>query len=280
MDPSKYLSSDDRFYKMRSAPPDDVDKVVMSCAYEAHKKAELMYGSGQTEIFKDERFTQFMLYEIFCKTCGIDSPEKAGRVVLEYPAELLQPFKVMTTGKPRALDLAINPRQQVSLNQEIPIGIEMKLGANCYLHGKRVAIQSDLIRLSFLRQRAMIHGPCANKCYFIMFGLKEELDGLYLPGLPKDHQMYPLYHKSIPLCWSLSVTKLFDKDMLKATFLDPKREGYLKGFDIVDEVCIKLIADTTSGSPYSVGKDPKLFKTAVKVWTVYMPDPSNGFITE
>ena len=112
-----------------------------------------------------------------------------------------------------------------------------------------------------------------------MLGLKNELDGLYLPGLPRNQQRYPVY-RDIPYCWSLPITKLFNKQMMKTIFLDPQRHGCLHGYDIVDEVCIKLLADTTSDSSnFAIPEDPSRL-TAIKVWTVYMPDPShpNGYI--
>ena len=114
------------FYEIRLAPPDETDNIIRSCAYKAQNEVELMYKSGQTEMFKDERFVQFVLYKVFCKEYGINSPAKAGQVVLEYPAELLQPFKVVATGKPRALDFAINPSLQVSRDERIPVGIETR----------------------------------------------------------------------------------------------------------------------------------------------------------
>ena len=235
-------------------------------------------------MFKDERFVQFILYQVFCERIEINSPAKADRVVLEFPAKLLQPFKpVGMPGKPRALDFAISPYRPLTLDNTIPIAIEMKLGANCYTPDKMAAIQSDLIRLSFLRQRRIIEGPSAEKAYFIMFGLKEELDGLYFPGLSKNDQEHEDEYKyrDVPFCWSLPITseEHFNKQIVKAVFLDPNRAGYEKGFDIVDEVCMELSADTTSGTSFALDEDPKAFKTGVKVWTVHMPDISKGFIT-
>ena len=67
---------------------------------------------------------------------------------------------------------------------------------------------------------------------------------------------------------SLPISTLCDTTMLKSVFLDPNRAGELKGFDLVDEISIRLIADTTrSGTS----------KTGVKVWRVYKPDV-NGII--
>lgn len=271
------------FREMRAKPRDHVDEDIISSAYEAHKIIELMYRNGQTEMFKDERFAQFILYQVFCEKFGINSPEKAGHVVLEFPAQYLQPFKpVGAPGKPRALDFAINPQQMLRLDEKIPICIEMKLGANCYLPYKMHAIQSDLIRLSFLRQRAIFQGPSAEKCVFIMFGLSEELDSLYLPGFSKDDQERDEYD-GVPSCWSLSVTKEFHTDTVKSVFLDPTRAGKKTGFDIVDEVCIKLMADTTTdffSTDFALKEPSKAFKTGVKIWTVCMPDPSNGYIVD
>ena len=273
-------------YKMRKSPLDDVDQLVLESAYEAHKRIELMYRSGQTEMFKDERFVQFILYQVFCEKIAIDSPAKADRVVLEFPAKLLQPFKpVGMPGKPRALDFAISPHRPLTLDEKIPIAIEMKLAANCYTPDKMAAIQSDLIRLSFLRQRGIVQGPSAEKAYFIMFGLREELKGLYLPGLSVNDQQHEnefKYH-DVPFCWSLPITseEHFNKKMVKDVFLDPRRAGYEKGFDIVNEVCIELSADTTTGffsTSFALDEDPQAFKTGVKVWMVHMPDISNGFI--
>ena len=270
-------------YKMRKSALDDVDQLVSDSAYEAHKRIELMYRSGQTEMFKDERFVQFILYQVFCEKFGINSPAKADRVVLEFPAKLLQPFKPAgMPGKPRALDFAISPRRPLTLDDKIPIAIEMKLGANCYTPDKMAAIQSDLIRLSFLRQRRIIEGPSAEKAYFIMFGLREELDGLCFPGLSENDQKHEdeFRYRDVPFCWSLPISseEHFNKKMVKDVFLDPRRAGLEEGFDIVDEVCIKLLADTTSGLFSTSFEDPKAFETGVQVWMVHMPDISKGFI--
>ena len=273
-------------YKMRKSGLDDVDQLVLESAYESHKRIELMYRSGQREMFKDERFVQFILYQVFCEKIGIDSPGKADRVVLEFPAKLLQPFKpIGMPGKPRALDFAISPYGPLTLNGKIPIAIEMKLAANCYTPDKTAAIQSDLIRLSFLRQRGIVQGPSAEKAYFIMFGLRKELKDLYFPGLSENDQEHEneFKYRDVPFCWSLPITseQHFNKKMVKDVFLDPGRAGYEKGFDIVDEVCIGLLADTTSGlfsTSFALVEDPQAFKTGVKVWMVHMPDISNGFI--
>ena len=252
---------------------DDTDMLIQACAYEAHEKVESMYCMGWTEMYKDEHFIQFILYQVFCEKFHINTLEKKGRVLLEFPSVLLQPFKPAgLPGKPRALDFAISPKNPLLEDDVIPIAIEMKLTTNCYSAAKMAAIQSDLIRLSFLRQRNMVYGPCARKCYFIMFGLKEELDGLFLPGFKKNfHEEGAVKYQDVPSCWSLPITKFCDKGMVKSVFLDPKREGESKGYDLVDEICIRLVGDTTIM--------PKAFQTGVKVWVVYMPDPDNGFIT-
>ena len=187
------------------------DKLVRDCALEAHKRVELMYRKGRTEVFKDERFIQFILYQVFCEKLGINSQEKKDRVVLEFPATLLQHFKqVGTPGKPRALDFAISPDDELIMDVVIPIAIEMKLAANCYNSTKMAAIQSDLIRLSFLRQRESIGvGPYARKCYFIMFGLKKVLDGLLLPGFPKGLNLV----KKAENWWLIPIRQRCDRNL-------------------------------------------------------------------
>ena len=241
------------------------------------ESARETYHKGQTEMFKDERFVQFILYQVFCEKLRIDDPKKENRVVLEFPAKLLQPFKrVGTPGKPRALDFAIShTADPLLLDAVIPMAIEMKLAANCYTAAKMAAIQSDLIRLSFLRQREDLQGPYARKCYFIMFGLKEELNGMNVPGFSQAHQ-----RKLTDKVESLSIMQLCDKDMVEKVFLNPKRIGKLTGYDIIDEIRVQDLADSTIGPLAAArGEDPRRFKTDVKAWIVHKPDPSNGFLT-
>ena len=132
------------------------------------------------------------------------------------------------------------------------------------------AIQSDLIRLSFLHQREIAQGPYAKKCYFIMFGLKEELKGLLLPGFPEglsDEVEYE--NKGGKFIWSIPISTYCNEDMLKSVFLHPERAGREEGFDLVDEICVCLLDDTTS--PF-FGHSNDSFTTGAKVWIVYMPD--------
>ena len=273
----------DRYQAERAAARDATDNAIVDCAYNAHKVVEEMYRRGQTETFRDERYTQFVLYQILCQKYGIDGPGKAGQVVLEFPAQLLQPFKT-GGGKPRALDIAISPGHQLTLEDRIPVAMEMKLGANIFTSAKMADVQSDLIRLSFLRQRAVVEGPSAQKCYFITFGLKEELNDLVLPGFSMDYQRAEdrFKYDDVSFCWSLSITDNCNKDMVKSVFLDPGRAGRRTGFDLVNELCVKLLADTTSDffGPFPLNEPAATFKTGVKVWMVCMPNLAKGFITD
>lgn len=125
---------------------DATDTNIKTCAFQAHKKIEEMYRQGRREMFKDERFIQFIFYEVLCDHYKI---KDTGRVVLEFPAQALQGFKPpKTPGAPRALDIAIDTGKELETDKNIPIAIEMKLAAN----PKKAAIQSDLVRLSFLQQ--------------------------------------------------------------------------------------------------------------------------------
>ena len=279
--------SDDHRGDAKVRKKHDADEIIEKCAYETHKKVEEMYRKGQTEMFKDERFIQYALYQVLCEHYKIDKPEKKERVVLEFAAKSLQPFKADGKGgKPRALDLAIDPGTSLLLDQAIPIAIEMKLAANCYDKQKMIAIQSDLIRLSFLRYRSVLpHEQSAEKCYFIMFGLKEELDNLYLPGFNKDHQTNnaKFKHGSEKHGWSFPISEKCDPAMVKSVFLDPNRGGKLKGYDLVDELHIQLVADTTNHdfhASFVMKGDFKTFKTGVKVWAVCMPDVGQGILME
>ena len=72
--------------------------------------------------------------------------------------------------------------------------------------------------------------------------------------------------------------------MVKAVFLDKNWAGYEEGFDIVDEVCIALSADSSNRDnvkDFALKEDPKAFETGVKVWIVHMPDILiKGFIID
>ena len=127
----------------------------------------------------------------------------------------------------------------------------------------------------------VVPGP-AEKCYFFMFGLKEELNGLYLPGFSEDYQKKKDKYKygDEKSCWSLSVSDQCDSVMVKSVFLHPERVVKER---LANEICIKMLADTTNNdfhSSFELKEDPKTFHTGIKAWTVCKPDPGKGFVDE
>ena len=83
------------------------------------------------------------------------------------------------------MDIAISPDEPLTLDDRIPIAIEMKLGANCYTGEKMAAIQSDISSESHFCDKE----GSLKKCYFVS-GRREELDGLSFPGLSKDDEQH------------------------------------------------------------------------------------------
>lgn len=235
---------------------------IIASAYDAHKRIE---EKEETEIFKDERFVQFLLYEVFCEKFG------KNEVFLEYPAECLQEFMPpKKPGKPRTLDFAICPVTTERREGTIPAAVEIKLAKSCYESNKRRAIQSDLIRLSYMMQFPTL----TTHCYFFMFGRKDELESVCIPGLQKKDQNYP---QVSPYCWSIKISTLFSQSNFQAIYCRPQCAGMETGIiDVVDEVCIELVVDTTN-SDFSI-RDPWQFKTGVKVWRIHQPNQENGYM--
>ena len=145
---------------------------ITQCAIEAYQRIEKMDQYAQREVFKDERFVQWILYEEF-RSRKFDG----NRVAMEFQAKELQGGG----GKPRALDFAIFPFE----NEHKILAIELKLAANWGETGKKQAIASDLTRLAYLLQER-----AASKCYFIMFGLKADIQGVSYPGFSRKDQKY------------------------------------------------------------------------------------------
>ena len=144
---------------------------ITECAIEAYQRIELMDQYAQREVFKDERFVQWILYEEFRRKFD------GNKVDMEFQAQALQGGG----GGPRALDFAIFP-----FGKERKIfAIELKLAANWGDTAKKQAIASDLTRLAYLLQKR-----AALKCYFIMFGLKADIQGVSYPGFSRKDQKY------------------------------------------------------------------------------------------
>lgn len=76
------MSRNQDFWMSRSQDFWNASK-IKECAYKAHEMIEKKYEKGQTEMFKDERFVQYIVYVVFCERFGISKPDHA---VLEYPA--------------------------------------------------------------------------------------------------------------------------------------------------------------------------------------------------
>ena len=145
---------------------------ITQCAVKAHEAIEQMDQYSQREVFKDERYVQWILYQEFSKKFGTK------RVVTELQAKALQGGE----GKPRALDFAIDP---IGKDHKMSVAIELKLAANWGETAKKQAIASDLTRLAYLLQER-----AALKCYFIMFGLKADIQGVSYPGFSRKDQKY------------------------------------------------------------------------------------------
>ena len=110
-----------------------------------------------------------------------------------------------------------------------------------------------------------------------MFGLTGELNDIFLPGFSDDHQTGKDTYKygKVDNCWSLSIEKECDPDMVKEKFQDPKRA---ENHQLVNEICISMLADTTNPKGQLLVKGK--LHTAMKAWIVHKPDISKGFVKE
>ena len=180
---------------------------------------------SQTQLFKDEHFVQWILYDEFRKMFQLNL--QVSMVDMEFQPQALQ----SGVGKPPALDFAIHttdgwPNQQI-------IAIEMKRAHNWGEAKKSEEIAGDLTRLAYLLEK-----KAASKCYFIMFGLKEDIQGISYPGFTYKEQQY--------LPKSMEAT--------------------------LDTTEIKKDADLNSNFKVKRELDERGTKTGVKVWTVSLVD--------
>lgn len=178
---------------------------------------------SQTQLFKDEHFVQWILYDEFRKMFQLNL--QVSMVDMEFQPQALQ----SGVGKPPALDFAIHttdgwPNQQI-------IAIEMKRAHNWGEAKKSEEIAGDLTRLAYLLEK-----KAASKCYFIMFGLKEDIQGISYPGFTYKEQQY--------LPKSMEAT--------------------------LDTTEIKKDADLNSNFKVKRELDERGTKTGVKVWSVFL----------
>ena len=192
---------------------------ITQCAIKAYQRIENMDQYAQREVFKDERFVQWILYEEFHRKFA------GNRVAMEFQPQALQGG----VGKPPALDFAIHTTDGWQ-NQKI-IAIEMKRAHNWGEAKKSEEIAGDLTRLAYLLEK-----KAASKCYFIMFGLTEDIQGISYPGFTyKEQQSLPENMEA-----TLDTTEI-------------KKDAYLNSnFKVKREL------------------DECTTKTGVKVWSVFL----------
>lgn len=154
-----------------------MQKNILQCAYNAHERIAAMDEHSQTQLFKNEHFVQWILYEEFRKMFQLNL--QVSMVDMEFQPQALQGG----VGKPPALDFALHPTEGWP-NQQI-IAIEMKRAHNWGEAKKSEEIAGDLARLAYLLQTGH-----AVQCYFIMFGLTEDIEGISYPGFTYQEQQY------------------------------------------------------------------------------------------
>ena len=95
-----------------------MQKNILQCACNAHDRIEQMDEHSQTQLFKNEHFVQWILYEEFHKMFQLNL--QVSMVDMEFQPQALQGG----VGKPPALDFAFHTTDGWP-NQKI-IAIEMK----------------------------------------------------------------------------------------------------------------------------------------------------------